>query len=204
GIQAPQSTGPIAVPGRYSVRLTAAGQTQTQPLEIVRGTELTTPAADLAASTATQVRIRNDMNAAVAMINKLEVMRHQLEEQRAANAGRPDVLAAVDRMDRRMLDVEHQLVSHSDLNSDDKYYVEKYRIYLNLIWLSGEVGGGAGDVAGGAVFRPTDASLAVLHDIERDLARAKSDFDTLMRDDVPAYNRTMSGKVAAIANDLTP
>ena len=204
GIQAPQSAGPIASPGHYSVRITAVGQTQTQPLEIVRESDLTASAADLAASTATQVRIRDNMNAAVEMINRLEVMRKQLEEQRAANADKPDVLSTVNDMDKRMLAVETQLLSHSDLNSDDKYYVESFKIYMSLIWLSGEVGGGAGDVAGGAGHRPTDASLAVLDGIERDLAKAKTDFATLMREYVQAYNRTMSGKVAAIAIELQP
>ena len=44
---------------------------------------------------------------------------------------------------------------------------------MNLLWLSGEIGSGAGDVAGGADFRPTDASLQVLATIEKDLAAAR-------------------------------
>jgi hypothetical protein len=196
--------GPLAMPGRYSVRLTAAGRTLTQPLEIVRESELTATDADLLASTQAQIRIRDDMNASVEMINRLEVMRKQLEDQRRENAGKADVVAAVDALDKQMLAVELQLLSHSDLNSDDKYYVEPYKIYLSLVWLAGEVGTGAGDVAGGAGFRPTDASLAVLSGIEKDLATAKADFATLMREHVPAFNRALSGKVATIANELVP
>jgi hypothetical protein len=98
-----------------------------------------------------------------------------------------------------MLDVELQLVSKSDLNSDDKYYVERYRVYMNLIWLSGEVGSGAGDVAGGAEYRPTASSLGTLSDIEQDLAAAKRAFQRLMTEDVPAFNKQMQGKVGTIA-----
>ena len=35
-----------------------------------------------------------------------------------------------------MFDVELKLLSQSDMNSDDKYYVEPYKVYMNLIWLT--------------------------------------------------------------------
>ncbi len=199
GIQGPQNTGPLAVPGRYSARLTVNGNVSTQSFEILKDNELTTPPSDLVASTQTQIRIRDDMNAAVEMINKLETMRKQIEDQkkRAANDGA--VISSLGDMDAKMLDVELRLLSKSDLMSDDKYYVEAYKVYLNLIWLSGEVGAGAGDVAGGADSRPTDASLAWLADIEKDLGAAKAAFDKLLQEDIPAFNRTMAGKVDAIA-----
>ncbi|HWJ20731.1 MAG TPA: hypothetical protein VNS52_00130 [Gemmatimonadaceae bacterium] len=200
GIQGPQKAGPLALPGRYTVRLAAGAKTQTQPLEVLKDKEIATSDADLAASTRAQVRIRDDINAAVEMINKLEVMRKQLEDQRKNGAaGSSDVAAALADVDRKMLNVELRLASRSDLNSDDKYYVEPFKVYMGLIWLSGEVGSGAGDVAGGADARPTDASLAVLDDYERQLAAAKAAFAQLMQEDVPAFNKAMAGRVEAIA-----
>jgi hypothetical protein len=99
-----------------------------------------------------------------------------------------------------MLDVEYQLVTKSDMMSDDKYYPEQYRVYQNLIWLNGVVGLGAGDVAGGAEYKPTPASMQVLEQIEGALAKAKSDFETLMATDVPAFNKAMAGKVPPITD----
>jgi hypothetical protein len=201
GIQQPQSQGPLALPGRYTVRLTvdSGSRPQTQPLRVIKDTKITTSAADLAASTRAQIRIRDDIDSAVAMINKLETMRKQIEDQRTAAAGKADVVASLDALEKKMLDVELQLVSKSDLNSDDKYYVERYRVYMNLIWLSGEVGSGAGDVAGGAEYAPTEASLATLADIEKDLSTARSAYARLMSQDVPAFNKAMQGKIANIA-----
>jgi len=72
-----------------------------------------------------------------------------------------------------------RLLSRTDLHSDDKWYVEAYKVYMNLVWLNGVVGSGAGDVAGGAEYRPTDASAAVLELIEKDLTAAKGEFDRL-------------------------
>jgi hypothetical protein len=135
----------------------------------------------------------------VDIVNHIELMRKRSETETAANQGKADVLARLAALDRKLLDVEHLLVSNSDLNSDDKYYVETDRIYLNLIWLSAEVGTGGGDVAGGAEFRPTATSMAVLEQIERDLATAKASYDRLLREDVAAFNRDLAGRVGPIA-----
>jgi len=133
------------------------------------------------------------------MINRIEVMRKQLEDELKANAGKPDAEHAIREMQQKMMDVELQLLSRSDLESDDKWYVEPYKVYLNLVWLQGAVGTGAGDVAGGAEYRPTDTQVPTLADIEKDLAAAKTAYQKLMSEDVPAFNRTMQGKIAAIA-----
>jgi len=95
--------------------------------------------------------------------------------------------------------VELRLLSNADLNSDDKYYAERYRVYMNLIWLSGEVGSGAGDVAGGADTRPTDASHDVLRSIEQELSAARTAYATLLQHDVPAFNAAMAGRTTPIA-----
>ncbi|HUQ81854.1 MAG TPA: hypothetical protein VM076_11970 [Gemmatimonadaceae bacterium] len=202
GIDGVLNSGPVALPGRYSVRLTANGTTTpAQRFVVTRATETTTPMADLVASTRAQIRIRDAMNTTATMINRLEVLRRQLEDQRAKTSGDNATTAAIDAMDKKLLDVELKLLSRTDLHSDDKWYVESYKIYMNLVWLAGEVGTGAGDVAGGADSRPTDASLAVLAMLEKELAAAKAAYDRVMREDVPAYNASASGKVMPISDD---
>jgi photosystem II stability/assembly factor-like uncharacterized protein len=199
GIQGPETTGPIATPGRYTVRLVSEGTPpQVQPLTILKNANISSSDADLGASTRMQIRIRNDMDSAVTMINSIEKMRLQVDDQRRRSAADPDALLALNALDNRMLTVELQLLSKSDLNSDDKYYIEQYRVYLNLIWLSGEVGTGAGDVAGGADFRPTDTSYEVLAGIERQLSAAHADYNILIQRDVPAFNKATRGRVKAI------
>ncbi len=99
--------------------------------------------------------------------------------------------------------VEFKLISRSDANSDDKYYVEPYKIYLNLIWLNGEVGTGAGDVAGGANYALTDTVQEILAGIEKDLTAVKAEYRTLMDRDIPAFNKqlTASGGIAVAAGN---
>jgi hypothetical protein len=199
GIDGPLNSGPLALPGRYSVRLTANGTTTaSERFTVTRATEATSPMADLVASTRAQLRVRDAMNQTASLINRIETMRKQLEDQRKKSASDAEAVAAVDAMDGKLLDVELRLLSRTDLHSDDKWYVESYRIYMNLVWLSGEIGTGAGDVAGGAEFRPTDASLAVLAMLEKQLAEAKAAYERVMKDDVAAFNKAMSGKMPAL------
>src|SRR5207247_8745046 len=154
---------------------------------------ITASDADLMASTAVQIRIRDDMSAASDMVNNLEIMRKQLENDLKANAGRPDVERALREMDQKLLAVELRLVSRTEMHSDDKWYVESYKVYQNLIWLNGVVNSGAGDVAGGADERPTDASVGVLDGLSKELNAAKGAFRDVMEKDVAAFNRTAAG-----------
>jgi len=205
GIQGPQRLGPLAAPGKYSVRLTADGKATTRSLEVVKDPTIPSPDADLVASTKAQLRIRDDINTAADMVNRIEVLRKQVEDLRKSREGDDDVRRALADFDKKALDVELLLLSHTELHSDDKWYVEAYKVYLNLIWLSGVVGTGAGDVAGGADHRPTDASLAVLEMIEKDLAAARVAFANLVDRDVAAFNKAMAGRgLPVLGAPVTP
>jgi len=205
GIQGPQRAGPLAAPGKFTVRLTVDGQTLAEPLEVVKDPSIPSSDADLWLSTKMQIRIRDDMNATADMINRIEVMRKRIEDLAKTHMGNSEIENALRDLEEKMTSVELQLLSRTDLHSDDKWYVEAYKIYMNLIWLNGVVGTGAGDVAGAADSRPTDASVAVLEMIERDLAAAKVAFANLMEKELPAFNRAMAGKgIPPIDATITP
>jgi photosystem II stability/assembly factor-like uncharacterized protein len=189
--------GPMVVPGKYTVRLTVDGQSFTQPLEIVKDPATTASQADLEASVRLMLRIRDDISACSDMVNPMEWMRKQLEEMRkmlASQKDKGDLQKSVAELDQKILAVETKILERSQMLSDDKYYVEQYQIYMNLIWLNGEVGPGAGDVAGGTDFGPTETSLAVFQSIDSDLTAVKTEFRTLMDKDVLAFNRIVSDK----------
>jgi hypothetical protein len=65
---------------------------------------------------------------------------------------------------------------------------------MNLIWLNGEVGPGAGDVAGGADFRPTDTSIELLGQLESQLKASKAEYEALLATEVAAFNKMASEK----------
>jgi len=193
GIEGAKATGPIVTPGKYGVRVTVAGQTFTRSIEVVKDPSITASDADLQASTAMQIRIRDDLNASVDMVNDLEKMRKQIEDDLKANAGKPTAEKALRDLDQKLLAVELRLVTRTELHSDDKWYVESYKVVQNLVWLNGVVNSGAGDVAGGADERPTDASVGVLDGLSKELNAAKGAYRDVMEKDVAAFNRAAPG-----------
>jgi photosystem II stability/assembly factor-like uncharacterized protein len=109
-----------------------------------------------------------------------------------------ELLKAIEDLDKKLSAVEYKLASPALLNSDDKYFVESYKVYLNLIWLNAEVGTGGADVAGGADFAPTDTQLGLLQTFETEMAGVDADYQKVMKEDLPALNRSLADSNLAV------
>jgi photosystem II stability/assembly factor-like uncharacterized protein len=188
GIAGPQHAGAVAAPGRYTVKITAGGASASQPLAVVKDKSLPTSTADLVASTAAQARAVNGINGTVDIINRLEILRKQMEDLTSADSTPAATKAQLAGLDKKALEVELQLLSRTELHSDDKWFTERHKLYMSMLWLSAELGTGGGDVAGGAEYRPTAAQATTLGELESDLVAAKAAFTRLMERDVKAFN----------------
>lgn len=194
GIEEAQ-VGPIVTPGQYTVRLTVDGQTFAQPLSVLKDPRAPGSDADIEATVKLQLRIRDDINKVSDMVNQLEWARRQLGvvgQMLHSQKKEGELPKSVESMGQKMLSIESLLAGREPLNSDDKYYAESYKPYLNLIWLNGEVGTGAGDVAGGADFAPTDTTPAILNEIEKELGGAESAYHDWVEKEVPAFNHSLA------------
>jgi hypothetical protein len=119
---------------------------------------------------------------------------------KAKAAQKAELLKEVEAMNKKLTGIEYQLTSKALTNSDDKYFVEPYELYLNLMWLNAAVGSGGGDVAGGADFAPTDNDLALLKQYEGQYAKVKEQYQKLVKDDLPTLNRALeSSNLAPVA-----
>jgi len=119
-----------------------------------------------------------------------------LNEARAKR--KAELLKAAEGLDKKLYAVESQLASPALLDSDDKYFVEPYKVYLNLIWLNAEVGTGGADVAGGADFAPTDTQLDLLKTFETEMAEADTEYQRIIKDDLPTLNHALADSDVAI------
>ena len=210
--------GPVALPGKYTIRLTIDNQTYTQPLTILKDPKVSASDTELEASFKMQMRIRDDISRTAQSVNRIEWMRKQIgvvqgmlrsegeqhpgpktdegstieppDDQDKANPN-AELLSSLKTMDQKMQDVEYKFISRAEALSDDKYYASADKIYLNLIWLNAEVGAGGGDVAGGVGYGPTDTAMTLLQMLEKDLTAAESDVQTLLDKDVPEFNRAL-------------
>jgi hypothetical protein len=192
GIQ-PAEAGPLVAPGRYTVKLTVDGRSFTQPLAILLPPESHGKDADIQAGVRLQLKVRDDISAASDMVNQIEWMRRQLEDQRKTVTGKDVLLRAMNDIDQKLQGVEFQIITRADAMSDDKYFQTAYKIYMNLIWLNGEIGTGAGDVAGGADYGPTETEQSLVLEIEKQIRAVQAQYNTLMQQSVPAYNASIAG-----------
>ena len=198
GIGAQQRAGALQSPGKYSVRMTANGRQYAQAFEVVKDPKISSSDAELIANTDASQRLVDHLNATVDMINRLEVVGKQMEDATRTNASKADIVRELRALEQKRMDVMLQLLSRTELHSDDKWYVEQYKLYLNLNWHYAEVAAGGGDVAGGPEYKPTTAQLQVLAELEQQLTRAKADFENFMTRELPAFNTKMAGKLAPI------
>ncbi len=191
GIQQAEG-GPYAAPGDYTVKMTVDGQTYSKPLHIALPPDAHGTEADIRAAVNLQLKVRDDISTVSEMVNQIEWMRRQMEDEHKTVQGKADLLKLLDSMDKKLKDVELKLVTESDMLSDDKYYPEQYGLYLNFIWLNGEIGNGAGDVAGTGDYGPTETDTALVLDLERQLQTVQTQYKNVMDRDVPAYNQSIS------------
>jgi photosystem II stability/assembly factor-like uncharacterized protein len=180
--------GPVAAPGKYTLKLTVDGKTQSQPFEILRPPDSHGTDADLQSSVRLQLRVRDDITAVSDMTNEIERIRKRLEDQRKT-PGEARLLQAIDALDRKLQDVEYKMITRADALSDDKYFQTAYKLYQNFIWLNGEIGTGAGDVQGSGDWGPTETAVAMVLDLERQLRLVESEYKSVMEKDVPALNQ---------------
>jgi hypothetical protein len=111
-----------------------------------------------------------------------------------------ELLKQVEAMSKKLTAIEDQLASRALQNSDDKYFVEPYQVYLNLMWLNADVGTGGGDVLGGADYAPTDNQLQLLKLYESQFAGVQQQYQQFVKDDLPALNRALeSSNLAPVA-----
>jgi photosystem II stability/assembly factor-like uncharacterized protein len=98
------SEGPRAMPGPYTVRLTANGKTLNTPLRVVADPRGSLPAAQLDAQLAYALRVRDDISRLTGLVNQVRSVREQLQarakalESRKSEKPIADLLAASDQI----------------------------------------------------------------------------------------------------------
>jgi photosystem II stability/assembly factor-like uncharacterized protein len=177
--------GPIVVPGRYQVRVTADGQTQTVPLEIRSDPRSRVTAADLQAQYALARRINGRVNEANEAVLRLRHIKRQIAERAKATEA---LKADADALSTLLTDVEGEIYQHRNRSSQDPL---NFPIRLNnkLAALQGVVEAGDG--------APTAQSLAVFEDLSGRLDQQLKRIETALAKEVAAFNAALASRQLA-------
>ena len=105
--------GPIVLPGTYTLKLTAAGKSQTVPLEIKTDPRVKTSEADLQRLFDLEMKVRQDIEGLHTAVNQIRSVRSQLELvkkrlEEEGEKGKPGITAC-DELQKKMAPVEEEL-----------------------------------------------------------------------------------------------
>ena len=174
--------GILAPPGTYSVALTVADQRLVQPLTILKDPNSGGSLEDITAQTTFMTDVTTDLNASVDMINALEVVRGQIAVIKASlssDTTRKDVVAASDSIDRKMLDVEEQLLQMRITGRGQDIVRWPMKVAEQLMYLAGS--------AGGSDYAPAAQHREVQQLLRNRVQQIRVQFDQVMSRDLEAY-----------------
>jgi len=179
--------GPAAPPGKYQVRLSAAGTTKTQEFAIVRNPNISATDADLREQFALATQINQKVSDANTAVLRIRDMKDQIGD-RAGKANDTRIKAAGDALGVKLTGVEGEIYQYQNRSGQDPL---NFPIRLNnkLAALQGIVE--AGD------NKPTDQSYAVYKELSAQLEKAFKKLDGIVNDDLATFNEQIAKKKLA-------
>jgi photosystem II stability/assembly factor-like uncharacterized protein len=157
------TSGPVALPGSYSVRMNVNGRHYTQPLVIVKDPRVKATDAELREQFDFLMRIRDKTSEANNAVRTIRNVKAQLADRTKRLADRGAAFArAAETLSARLSGIEGEIYQVKNQSSQDPL---NYPIKLNnkIAALSG--------VVGGVAARPTSQSYAVFNDLSAQLDR---------------------------------
>jgi hypothetical protein len=178
-----ETRGPVVPPGRYQVRLTAGGQTLTQPLEVRKDPRLATADADFVQQYDLRRKIRDKLTETHDAIGRIRDVREQVRsaaERSKAAGGRGEVATAAEALDKKLTAVEEALYQTKNQSSQDPL---NFPIRLNnkLAALARAVESADGP--------PTDQASTVYDDLVGKIDAQLSALAQVLSADLTSFNR---------------
>jgi photosystem II stability/assembly factor-like uncharacterized protein len=171
-------TGPRAAPGRYQVRLSVDGKSQTQPFEILKDPRVPTTPEDYAKQLTLSLQVRDKLSETNDAVIRIREVRKQLDEY----AKRPDkaVADAAKALAEKLTAVEEALYQTKNRASQDPL---NFPIRLNnkLAYVMG--------VVQSSDDPPTAQSYMVYEDLATQVNGELKKLDGLLTNDLAAFNK---------------
>jgi len=175
--------GPLVAPGKYSVRLTVDGKTQTQSFTIMKDLRVKASIEDLQKQTALSLQLRDKLSQANDGVIKIRDVRKQINEYADRLKDDPASKKVVDAardLAKKLTAVEEELYQTKNQSSQDP---------LNFpIKLNNRVAALLG-VVQSADFAPTAQSYMVFEGLASEVNAQLRTLDGLLKTDLPAFNK---------------
>ncbi|MGH9703759.1 MAG: glycosyl hydrolase, partial [Candidatus Acidiferrales bacterium] len=190
--------GPMVVPGKYQIKLSAGSATETVPLEIVMDPRVKTTQADLEKQIALELKISESISRLDGTVNQIRNLRSQLDavKRRAGSDEKAkSVMDAAAALGKKMTAIEEELINPNVKATEDTL---NYPVRLNdkLAYLL--VSLGSADMA------PTEQYYAVYEDLNQKLSAQLANWSEIVSKDLPALNDSIRQEnITVIAPDVS-
>ena len=178
--------GPAVLPGQYTVKLTAGGQSFTQPLVVKMDPRVKTPAAGLAQKFALEMKVTQGMNQDYAALMQVRALRAQLKtlQQRGAQGAGAQALAeanaALEKKAAALEGTEGGFGAPAAGGTEAESLTRLHEKQLAIL-----------RVLDGADAAPTSQGAAAVNQLQRALEQLLARWGELRKKDVPALNKQL-------------
>ena len=184
---APTDQGPLAVPGKYQVRLIANGVTETRPLTVERDPrEINITQADLDEQFKLASEVEQKTSEANEMVIKIRELKKGINDRVKAA---PSLNAPAERLTTRLSEVEEDVYQVRNRSGQDPLnFPIKIDNQLAALFRIIETGDA----------KPTDQSYVVFKELSAQLDAIKAHLDQLLKNDLDQFNQaaTKAGQAA--------
>ena len=176
---------PLVLPGKYQVRFTVAGKSQTASFEVKMDPRVQTSADDLHKQFEFMLKMRDrldEMNKVIISIRELRGQLQSLEKRLGSNEPEKPLVSASADLRKKMSAIEEELIQVNGKSSED---FANYPIKLDSKF------GYLQNVTDSADTAPTAAELAVFADLDQQFETQLIKWREVLSKDLPALNDAM-------------
>jgi photosystem II stability/assembly factor-like uncharacterized protein len=177
--------GPVVPPGRYSVKLTAGGQSLTQLFTVVNDPRVTTSTADLFTQYALALKVHDRIDSLIAGLDRVQQAEAQLASWTEWTKGRQDaarIKSQADSLKGRLESVRGRM-SEPHAHADESTLHWPIQVYNQLLTLNAMVQ--SADAA------PTSQEVEVFAELSGRLDKELAALKTIENGDLTAFNKML-------------
>jgi hypothetical protein len=175
----------VARAGKYTARIKIEDTTYEKELTVLKDPNTDGTMDDIKAQVALSLELRDAMNVAVTMINKIEIIRAELKELTPSLKKKSDIKEA-----QRLADLSTTIVGtlydiHLTGAREDAFR-SPMKLYGRLSALASDLS------ASGIDFSPTNQQGEVANVLSKRLTKTQTQFDELIEKDIKAFNEKLN------------
>jgi len=193
------SRGPMAMPGKYQVRLTVDGKSQTVPMELKLDPRVKVSQADLQKEFDLLIQIRDQLSRVYDTVNQVEDVRLQvngLKKRLPDNPNTKPVVTSASALDQKLASLRDDLIQVKiKANEDSLAFPQKVDSKLAFLALT---------VGDGSDSAPTEAAYRIFEKLKKQADASLARWSEIQKNDLAAFQKMVAGQnIQAIVVPVT-